>query len=55
VFPWTPILISRSVIRPFFLAAGLRVLASELQWLWIPSAALVLLAAGNQKALRVSR
>jgi len=45
VFPWTPILISPLGIRPFISERGLRVLASELKWLWIPSAVLVLVAA----------
>ena len=38
-FPWRPIEVSP--IGPgFFSARGLRVLGSELQWIWIPSAVL---------------
>jgi inner membrane protein len=37
-FPWTPIAVSPFNIRAFFTKWGLRVMASELLWIWLPSA-----------------
>jgi inner membrane protein len=39
-FPWTPILVSPISVSGFFDARGLRVLASELVWIWLPCAAI---------------
>jgi inner membrane protein len=43
-FPWRPIRVSPVDARAFFGARGLRVLASEVVWVWIPALALVALA-----------
>jgi inner membrane protein len=37
-FPWRPILVSPISIAGFFDARGLRVLASEVIWIWLPCA-----------------
>lgn len=42
-FPWRPIEVS-PIGADFFSARGLAVLASEFEWVWLPSAALVLAA-----------
>jgi inner membrane protein len=42
-FPWRPIQVS-PIGAGFFSARGMRVLGSELRWIWMPSAALVLLS-----------
>ncbi len=42
--PWRPIQVSPIGIDGFLSQRGLRVIASEIQWVWIPSAILVLLA-----------
>lgn len=36
-FPWRPIVVSPLGIRPFFSAWGLRVIESELVWIWLPA------------------
>ena len=36
-FPWRPVLVSPLGLRPFFSDWGLRVLESELLWIWLPS------------------
>jgi len=36
-FPWRPILVSPIGIVAFFSERGLRVLASELAWIWLPA------------------
>lgn len=36
-FPWRPIVVSPMSIRRFFTERGLRVLASELLWIWVPA------------------
>ena len=36
-FPWRPIAVSPLGIRPFFSAWGLRVIESELIWIWLPA------------------
>jgi inner membrane protein len=41
-FPWTPIAVS-PIGAGFFSARGVRVLASEAVWLWLPSAAVSIL------------
>jgi inner membrane protein len=43
-FPWRPILVSPMSIRRFFSERGLRVLGTELVWIWIPGAAFALAA-----------
>jgi inner membrane protein len=43
-FPWTPILVSPISVSGFFDARGLRVLASEIVWIWIPCAAFAFLS-----------
>jgi inner membrane protein len=49
-FPWTPILVSPISVPGFFDSRGLRVLASELVWIWVPGAAFYL----GARALRGS-
>ena len=34
--PWRPVVVSPIGIRPFFSAWGLRVIESELLWIWLP-------------------
>ncbi len=43
-FPWRPIRVSPVDVRAFFGARGLRVLASEVVWVWLPALAFVGLA-----------
>jgi inner membrane protein len=43
-FPWRPIVVSPMSIRRFFTERGVRVLASELVWVWIPAGAFALAA-----------
>jgi inner membrane protein len=42
--PWTPIRVSPIGINRFFTARGLAVLQTEVIWIWIPTAILVVLA-----------
>jgi inner membrane protein len=49
-FPWTPILVSPISVSGFFDARGLRVLASEILWIWVPGAVFYL----GARALRPS-
>jgi inner membrane protein len=37
-FPWRPIRVSPISVSRFFSATGVRVLRSELQWVWLPTA-----------------
>jgi inner membrane protein len=37
-FPWRPVVVSPLGIRPFFSEWGLRVIESELVWIWVPCA-----------------
>ena len=41
-FPFTPVAVSPISVRGFFTARGVRVLASELIWIWLPAIAFVL-------------
>ncbi|HEX6052069.1 MAG TPA: metal-dependent hydrolase [Gemmatimonadaceae bacterium] len=43
-FPWRPIVVSPMSIRRFFSERGVRVLASELLWIWIPATAFAVTA-----------
>ena len=43
-FPWRPIVVSPMSIRRFFTERGVRVLASELLWIWIPATAFAVTA-----------
>jgi inner membrane protein len=43
-FPIRPVVVSPIGIRPFFSAWGLRVIESEVLWIWLPSLAFVALA-----------
>ena len=43
-FPWRPILVSPMSIRRFFSERGVRILASELVFVWIPAALVALTA-----------
>jgi inner membrane protein len=43
-FPWTPILVSPLGLGPFFSHRGLEVLQSELLWIWLPAAVLLIAA-----------
>ena len=40
-FPWRPVAVSPIGVAPFFSRRGLEVILSELVWLWLPAAALV--------------
>jgi inner membrane protein len=42
-FPWRPILVSPIGVASFVSSRGLAVLANELQWVWLPSAAVAAL------------
>jgi inner membrane protein len=44
-FPWRPIAVSPISVARFFGERGLRVLASEAVWIWLPAAALVAVSA----------
>lgn len=44
-FPWRPILVSPIGLGPFLTRRGLAVLLNEMQWVWMPSAAVLLAAA----------
>jgi inner membrane protein len=44
-FPWRPIEVSPIGLAPFLSYRGLLVILSEIEWIWIPSALLVILAA----------
>jgi inner membrane protein len=39
-FPWTPIHVSPIGLEPFFSHRGLKVIQSELLWIWLPAAVL---------------
>lgn len=43
-FPWRPLLVSPLTVGRFFSPTGLRILASEVLWVWLPLAAVVGLA-----------
>jgi len=43
-FPWRPIEVSPIGVKAFFSKWGLAVVKSELQWIWLPSFAMVLLS-----------
>jgi len=43
-FPWTPIQVSPIGVRAFFSQWGLTVIRSELLWIWLPSAVVVVIA-----------
>jgi len=43
--PWRPIVVSPLGISAFFSRWGLEVMASELRWLWLPAAAVILACA----------
>ena len=48
--PWRPVVVSPIGIRPFFSEWGLRVIESELLWIWLPSlisAGLVVIVRGR--------
>ena len=49
--PWRVLLVSPIGIAPFFSARGLRVLASELLWIWTPCALLAALGAALRRLL----
>ena len=55
-FPWTPILVSPISVPGFFDARGLRVLSSEILWVWLPCAALALLGRrfASRRRMRVA-
>ena len=48
--PWRVIRVSPIGIRPFFSARGLAVIASELQWIWAPCAAIAALGLAIRRA-----
>lgn len=52
--PWRGILVSPIGVEPFFSRYGLRVLWSEILWIWVPSAVLGVLGAAVRAFLRVS-
>jgi inner membrane protein len=41
-FPWRPIEVSPIGVREFLSARGLTILLSELKWVWLPSAVVLL-------------
>ncbi len=49
-FPWTPLRVSPISVSGFFDARGLRVLASEIVWIWLPCAAFGLLARAQRRS-----
>jgi inner membrane protein len=51
-FPWRPILVSPIGVGRFFSARGLRVLGSELLWIWSPCAVLAILGAAFRRAMK---
>lgn len=51
--PWRSILVSPIGVEPFFSRYGLRVLWSEVVWIWIPSAVLALLGVAGRVTLRL--
>jgi inner membrane protein len=51
--PWRPILVSPIGVEPFFSRYGLRVLRSEILWIWTPAAVLALLGVAGRAFLRV--
>jgi inner membrane protein len=51
-FPWRPILVSPMSIRRFFSERGVRILASELVWVWIPAAVFAAATYGARRAAR---
>ena len=44
-FPWRPIQVSPLHIRPFLSAWGLRIMANEFLWVWLPSLLVIIVAA----------
>jgi inner membrane protein len=40
-FPWRPIEVSPLAVEPFFSDRGLRVMITEIEWIWIPSLLLI--------------
>lgn len=53
-FPWTPIQVSPLGIQAFFSEWGVRVMLSELLWIWLPSLALVV-AVMSSRAMTAAR
>jgi len=49
-FPWRPIEVSPIGLGPFLSYRGLLVILSEIEWIWIPAALLVLLVAAYRRA-----
>jgi inner membrane protein len=50
-FPFTPIEVSPISVRAFFTSRGLAILASELLWVWVPAALLVLIVRTLRRGL----
>jgi inner membrane protein len=50
-WPWRPVEVSPIGLAAFFSRWGLRVLSSELRWVWLPSAALVVTATNFRRTL----
>ncbi len=48
-FPWRPLLVSPMSVRRFFTERGLRIIASEIVWVWIPAAVFALAAFGLRR------
>lgn len=42
-FPWRPIEVSPISVRRFFSARGAQIILSELRWVWLPAAGVVIL------------
>ena len=51
-FPWRPILVSPMSASRFFTERGARVFASELRWVWLPCAVLVVACIAARKRRR---
>jgi inner membrane protein len=43
-FPWRPLAVSPLSVRAFFSARGVRILRTEITWVWFPAAAVVCIA-----------
>ena len=53
--PWRPVVVSPIGMRPFFSEWGLRVIESELIWIWLPSAISAGLAVIIRRRIKTDR
>jgi inner membrane protein len=54
-FPWTPIVVSPIGIRAMFSTWGLRVMVSEVKWIWLPALMVVILTRVLRSAMERAR